>query len=794
MRIALLLFLAFSLEAKVVKLTVKAGGSGHPNYGPTQLTDAINYALANVDTKPILVEVDAGLVIHSGGPIVLDGDLDLTVTGAANNGSGLVRVTVASHTYRTGDTVVITRVGGVTGATGTFKVTRVSGTQFDLQGSTFGGAYTSGGVVYRLKRANCESAPVIVRSTGATRFRHGIRVGASDAANLFTLTSSVGSEPTIIMRRRLGCMVWQGLEVRPPTGAIRYRALVEFGHKDDINAYGPIDNEYTDLPHDLVFRHTYIHGEPGLEGPYFGVVLNANSTSFIDSNMTEFKGTDAVETKALYSINGKGPYYFRNMIFSSSWIQTLWGGSSPTIRDSMAEDIVCLGCYYYKPWSWRSRTLTANPTGACMSDANGGEWVRNTANGTFWECQSGSWVSITETAYKAGSFQNRDYNTGEAIAWPVMKNQYELKKGIRALLEGAVIENSWYATQGEQKGASILFNQVDGDNNFFNTTIRDVYVRNNRMKNTCYGISNGTSNQPYTRYPSRISITNNIWDRLGEAANCTVDFQTYPGKFFQGTHFSDYLVQHNTALHGTTAPQNSASVSVDNYNESYGGNHISANMLTYGLSGWAAGWSSAPVSGGGHGPNSLTGLGPARTIGLNWMIDDQSLGQTEVDNNFKTASHEGYAPCPSCKYVASIAAAAFTNAAAANYRLTSSSPAYRQGPYGRDGGADQNVVDWSTEGTVAGVHNPYLDFQVHSIRPAVTTASIRYTSYSSAACTVLVANNRSYSSPVHNSSDGGGDRDRTVNLTGLTGRSRYWYTITCDGGRYRDGVFHTDKR
>jgi hypothetical protein len=68
------------------------------------------------------------------------------ITGAANNGSGLIRLTVASTTnIVTGNTVVVSGVLGTTEANGTWVVTTINGTTLDLQGSTFANAYTSGG-------------------------------------------------------------------------------------------------------------------------------------------------------------------------------------------------------------------------------------------------------------------------------------------------------------------------------------------------------------------------------------------------------------------------------------------------------------------------------------------------------------------------------------------------------------------------------------------------------------------------------------------------------------------------
>jgi hypothetical protein len=71
------------------------------------------------------------------------------VTGAANNGAGLIRLTVATHGYETGDTVDVTAVGGVPAAVGSWPITVITANTFDLVGSTFAGAYTSGGTAYR---------------------------------------------------------------------------------------------------------------------------------------------------------------------------------------------------------------------------------------------------------------------------------------------------------------------------------------------------------------------------------------------------------------------------------------------------------------------------------------------------------------------------------------------------------------------------------------------------------------------------------------------------------------------
>lgn len=72
----------------------------------------------------------------------------VAISGAADNGSGLIRLTVTSTTgWTTGQYKTISAVGGVPNANGTWAITVINGTTIDLQGSTFGGSYTSGGLV-----------------------------------------------------------------------------------------------------------------------------------------------------------------------------------------------------------------------------------------------------------------------------------------------------------------------------------------------------------------------------------------------------------------------------------------------------------------------------------------------------------------------------------------------------------------------------------------------------------------------------------------------------------------------
>lgn len=70
------------------------------------------------------------------------------VTNAFDNGSGNTRLVVGNtNGMISGQYVIVQDVGGVTGASGTFQITVVDSQTIDLNLSTFGGAYTSGGYV-----------------------------------------------------------------------------------------------------------------------------------------------------------------------------------------------------------------------------------------------------------------------------------------------------------------------------------------------------------------------------------------------------------------------------------------------------------------------------------------------------------------------------------------------------------------------------------------------------------------------------------------------------------------------
>ena len=91
----------------------------------------------------------------------ITGIASTTITGAVDNGSGLIRVTSTAHLLTTGDYAILASVGGTTEANGSWVVTVIDANTFDLVGSTFTNTYTSGGTVtkYALDMHNWSHLP-----------------------------------------------------------------------------------------------------------------------------------------------------------------------------------------------------------------------------------------------------------------------------------------------------------------------------------------------------------------------------------------------------------------------------------------------------------------------------------------------------------------------------------------------------------------------------------------------------------------------------------------------------------
>jgi len=119
---------------------------GYPGSSTTYRSTAVpQYGTSNV-TPNGYVSVERDVPMR----VTLANRQQVNITGAANNGSGLIRITCSGgHGVTNGELCSIQGItSGTTEANGIWTATVISRTTFDLQGSTFANAYVSGGVLY----------------------------------------------------------------------------------------------------------------------------------------------------------------------------------------------------------------------------------------------------------------------------------------------------------------------------------------------------------------------------------------------------------------------------------------------------------------------------------------------------------------------------------------------------------------------------------------------------------------------------------------------------------------------
>ena len=150
-----------------------------------------------------------------------------------------------------------------------------------------------------------------------------------------------------------------------------------------------------------------------------------------------------------------------------------------------------------------------------------------------------------------GNYLFKPLSWGES-AWTV-KAAFELKHGKRVLFEGNIIENHWIDAQS---GFAILFQTLSDNNSAWSwTTVQDVMVRNNIIKNSTGGanivgrVVYGGGTLP-TNPTSRIVLQNNLWQDVGVDPISGRD-----GRIFMllGDHHDVSLINNTVTLTGRAA-------------------------------------------------------------------------------------------------------------------------------------------------------------------------------------------------------------------------------------------------
>lgn len=669
----------------------------------------------------------------------------------------------------------------------------------------------SSGVGIVLPNKSLTDGPYItIRSSKCGNLAGGTRVTPSDVANLAKLHGS--SPATSLINNAAGashyrfhCIEFTG-DSGFPGGS---RALIQFG-RDSGNG-GVLDNQLSELAHDIIFDQCYIHGHTGASSNAVrrGIAANMGKLTVVNSWISDIKklSTDGIESNAIGCWVCTGPFYFRNNHLDAAGIVTIFGGSTPNIMGIRVDGAWFIGNHYSKPWSWRVRSIPGDPTGTCMWDSRGGEYRKNTTVNTYWRCDSGTWTSIT-----AGEFPPAMY----------VKNIFELKNATRVWVEGNYLENAWQPAFQGQVGAMFLFNLSDNDGaeREAAATISHVSVKNNFGRRSPWVTAFGIQGGPYFQWQNNIKIENNLFDEIGEPPftldDGEPDIDKRGGGFMWfttgGPGGGRITYTGNTVINSTAGIKTGSSyVSSTTYDGCFHHANVTNNIIPWGTRGFfnddgpGSGW---------------------YTVNLGICTADRAFSRNVVVNNKSLISSYGGRPWPIINMAWDVDAGSATGMACTastpeitaspgmggwcafpqawsggsdnvgminyptNLRLDPTSRYKRWGHMAKDPGANIDEVLNSTSTTVAGTDNPFWDFQVKNVRPASTSIAFDYLAYSTAACTLTVSRRSDYSSPT-TVTDSGGELNRTSTATSLDINMRYYWKVACATTYVREGVTRT---
>ena len=137
----------FTQSADTLYLTCGTGGPSGNGYPPATLT-RLSQTVWTYQTLSLLdgPYIDVNSVPQT--TLTPSGVVQTDITGTANNGAGLIRLTVGTSAgFTTGQPAAVGAVAGTTEANGAWTITVIDGVTIDLQNSVFANTYVSGGLI-----------------------------------------------------------------------------------------------------------------------------------------------------------------------------------------------------------------------------------------------------------------------------------------------------------------------------------------------------------------------------------------------------------------------------------------------------------------------------------------------------------------------------------------------------------------------------------------------------------------------------------------------------------------------
>ena len=319
-----------------------------------------------------------------------------------------------------------------------------------------------------------------------------------------------------------------------------------------------VQNALDLVPHHIVLRHVYVHGDP-LIGQKRCIALNAADVTIADSYVSDCKSTTQ-DSQAIGGWNGPGPYTIENNYLEAAGENVMIGGSDPSITDLVPSDIVFRRNHFSRPMAWRNpiiptpqavfatpeaggslapgtygyrvvarrlvggttigrSTASAEVTATVTSDTGGAVHIRwdpvpeaaeyhvyGRSPGTqtvFWR------VTTPEFFDSGGAGTPGATPTSAGTTWMV-KNLFELKSARNVFVDSNVFENHWKA---DQPGWAIVLTPRNSGGACTWCVVEQVTFQYNLFANISGGINmTGYDSPPrITKQTNDIKILQNLF-------------------------------------------------------------------------------------------------------------------------------------------------------------------------------------------------------------------------------------------------------------------------------------------
>lgn len=318
----------------------------------------------------------------------------------------------------------------------------------------------------------------------------GTRVSPSDSVNMPKIVTPNGSNALTILKNYVRFV---GIEMYSTSG---YDA--NYSHTPwPQNGFTYYLAQVTGASN-ITFDRCYLHGSDSEDINHaIGATSSASYVAIVDSDIRDIHGWTN-DSQDFIGFASKGPFKIVNNYLSSSTEEVMFGGAGGYNNPYVPSDIEVRHNHFYKPPSWEPRTM-----------APGQQWI--------------------------------------------VKNNFECKACLRAVVTGNVMENAWYS--GDQVGSNVLLTPRTATSGY-NSVVDDITIQNNIFQNANYGFtisgyddscSGSCTNIGETR---RVVISNNLI--LTRNANDVGGY--HPLGFQMGIkNLSSVLIQHDTVqgINGT---------------------------------------------------------------------------------------------------------------------------------------------------------------------------------------------------------------------------------------------------